>query len=190
MTDLASAVAGLSPDGGLRTGKVTRINPLEVNVAGGTVEGAGRLGPVAVGDTVSLMRTGDTWLVLGVVIPATAPNTSVPNYDPGEKVPWLLINGWTALAGYDVPHYRKDSNGWVHMGGVMLSGTIGSNIQAGLATASIYRPGTTQIFGTVGGSTNGSVRVDVPVSGGLYITGGSATQYVSLAGLYWRAGSS
>lgn len=72
MTDLAGAVAGLSPDSGIRVGKVTQVVPLKVNVGGGEVEEAGSLAYVAVGDSVAMIRQGQTWLVLGVVSPATA----------------------------------------------------------------------------------------------------------------------
>lgn len=78
MAELAAEVGNLAPDNGLRVGKVVQVVPLIVNVAGGMVEGAGSLASVAVGDSVSLMRQGQTWLVLGVVSPAAAQWGTLP----------------------------------------------------------------------------------------------------------------
>jgi hypothetical protein len=71
MTDLAGAVAGLPPDNSIRTAKVVRAQPLVLSVQGGIVDDAGSIARVNVGDTVACVRQGQTWLVLGVIQPAS-----------------------------------------------------------------------------------------------------------------------
>lgn len=72
MPDVAGAVAGMTPDNGIRVGTVKQVVPLVIDFNGGEVNGAGSLALVNVGDTVACMRQAQTWLVLGVVSPAAA----------------------------------------------------------------------------------------------------------------------
>lgn len=74
----------------------------------------------------------------------------------GGDLSWTNVstfaNGWSAYgAGYSTPAYRKDSNGVVHLKGLIQSGTIGSvafNLPAG------YRPPEHMLFACE--SSNGS----------------------------------
>lgn len=72
MTDIAGALRGQSPDNVIRTGTVRRATPLVLDIAGGSVTDAGSLALVNIGDTVACVRQGETWLVLGVITPASA----------------------------------------------------------------------------------------------------------------------
>lgn len=58
----------MPPDNGVRVGKVTQVNPLLVNLAGGIIP-AGILGSYSpvLDDRVILLRQDQTWLALGVV---------------------------------------------------------------------------------------------------------------------------
>lgn len=73
MADLSYAIIGRQPtDNAVRVGTVTSVNPLTVNVQGTIIKNAGSMAFVAVGDTVSIVRQDQTWLVMGVVSPASA----------------------------------------------------------------------------------------------------------------------
>jgi len=66
---LASSLgAALPPDGGMRVGVVESINPLTVNISGGSVP-AGIQGSYKpeVGDNVTVIREASTWLITGRV---------------------------------------------------------------------------------------------------------------------------
>lgn len=70
MADLEAAIADATQDDtGIRTGTVSAISPFTVSLQGGTVLNPGLLRSYipAVGDTVVLLRQGDSWLCLGNV---------------------------------------------------------------------------------------------------------------------------
>lgn len=70
MADLETAIsAATSDDTGVRTGTVSSISPLVISLQGGVVNNPGSLKSYipAVGDTVALLRQGDSWLCLGAV---------------------------------------------------------------------------------------------------------------------------
>lgn len=183
MTDLAGAIAGMPPGNGIRTGKVLSLNPLVLDVGGGRVEDAGRLVDVAVGDIVAVMRQGQTWLALGRVKAATEATSN------GPKLPITLTNGWTALAGasFEAPYCQKDALGFVHLGGHLLAGTVGAEIQISSALPAGYRSAKQRIWPAVGGPGYTLIRIDIRVDGTLRASNATAGQYVSLDGITYLA---
>lgn len=70
MPDLLDAIsAATNDDTGIRTGTIATLSPLTVSLQGGTVKSPGVLRSYspALGDTVILLRQGDSWLCLGSV---------------------------------------------------------------------------------------------------------------------------
>ena len=93
-------------------------------------------------------------------------------------------NGWVNYGVvYNNAGYFKDSNGVVHLRGLIRNGTIGSvifNLPAG------YRPVSRELFSTI--SINGYARVDVNTNGDvIHSSFNGANGWVSLDGLTFKA---
>lgn len=77
-----------------RTGTVTAVTSrgIDVNVAGGSVEGIAHLSSYnpAVGDTVYLTRYQDSWIVQGRPV---GPGTATDNASPGTGIGSTLLDG-------------------------------------------------------------------------------------------------
>lgn len=90
--NLAQAISGaMPPDNGLRIAKVKSTSPLTVSVQGVEIQ-SGLLANYypRVGDVVAVFREGDTWLVLGRVIP------------PGQAGPKRATSGLTVASGFSL----------------------------------------------------------------------------------------
>lgn len=106
----------------------------------------------------------------------------INNEDTAWHFPTLL-NGWLNYGGaFATAAYRKDASNYVHVKGLIKSGTIGAaafNLPAG------YRPGGQVLYGTISNNVIG--RVDVGTNGDLNITSPSSAAWVSLEGLTFLA---
>ena len=91
-------------------------------------------------------------------------------------------NSWVAWgAGEAVPGYWKDPFGFVHLKGVIKSGTVGNTA---FTLPPGYRPPEKQTFATI---SNGAIgRVDITTSGQVQPVTPSSNVYVSLNGLHFR----
>lgn len=91
-----------------------------------------------------------------------------------------LVNSWINYgAPYDVAGYRKDSFGFVHLKGLIKSGTATAGTVLFTLPAG-YRPGATGLFDA---QSNGSLgRVDVNSSGQVTIQVGT-NAWISLNGI-------
>lgn len=95
---------------------------------------------------------------------------------------FTLLNNWVEYNNnYNSPGYRIDSNGFVHLKGVVKGGTVGTVI-CSLPTG--YRPKKTNIFPVV--SNNDIGRIDVEESGNVKLVFGSGV-FVSLDGITFEA---
>ena len=91
-------------------------------------------------------------------------------------------NGWTNYGGgYNLAGFLLDANGFIHLRGLIKSGTIG---QAAFTIPPGFRPEYDQLFGTVSNSAIG--RVDV-TRAGLVIPSVGSNAWISLDGLIFRA---
>lgn len=109
--------------------------------------------------------------------------TKEPNYrkvggagNPAFENSWVNYgSGWGEAAMW------RDPLGFVHLRGLIKSGTVGT--QAFLLPPG-FRPGTNETFPTI---SNGAVgRVDVLTDGQVEPVSPSNNTYVSLAGIYFR----
>lgn len=94
-----------------------------------------------------------------------------------------FTNSWVNYgSGFNDAGYYKDALGFVHLKGLIKSGTVGSSaftLPVGL------RPQATELLGTV---SNGAVgRVDIATSGTVTPTSPSNNTWVALDGLTFRA---
>lgn len=110
-SDLAGAIAGMGEGNSLRTGKVTAVRPLKVNVGGGEVLDAGTLASVKVGDTVSCLRQGQTWLVLGVVQAASA--TDLQKFNGSVDIAGSAVFSAPPSAGSNIVKFNHGYGIWV-----------------------------------------------------------------------------
>lgn len=98
-----------------------------------------------------------------------------------------FTNSWVDYnTGFANAAYRKDAQGYVHLRGLIKSGTIGTaafNLPAG------YRPAagtnSTLVFGTL--SSSGAGRVDVTSAGDVNVLAPSANAWTSLEGITFKA---
>lgn len=92
-------------------------------------------------------------------------------------------NSWVAWgAGEAVPAYWKDPLGFIHLKGVIKSGTVGNTA---FTLPPGYRPQEKMTFSTI---SNGALgRVDVTTGGAVQPVTPSNTAYVVLNGMYFRA---
>ena len=99
---------------------------------------------------------------------------------------WVAVtheNSWADLAGYQGAEYSKDADGFVHIRGVVDSGTVGSG--TGIFTLPLgFRPALKEIFAVDSVSAHG--RVDVDIDGTVDVIVGTNT-YVSLSGITFAA---
>lgn len=81
-----------------------------------------------------------------------------------------LTNSWVTFGGsYPTPGYRKDSNGIVHLRGVIKSGTNGTSA---LTLPTGYRPAFKCSFPAL--NTNAGSQVDVNTDGTVVVSGSTA----------------
>jgi hypothetical protein len=105
--------------------------------------------------------------------------------DAGWTAP-TFQNSWVNYAGgvYSPAGYRKDGAGFVHLRGLVSTGTVGSGVA--IFTLPVgYRPAYQSLFVTISNSL--IARVDVQADGKVCLTSGSAT-WASLEGITFFAG--
>lgn len=112
-----------------------------------------------------------------------------PNPTIGEPTNWAepaLENGWANFgAGFGTAAYRKDGLGYIHLRGLIKSGTASIGTQL-LSLPAGFRPGSHLMFSCTDGNDNGR-RVDVE-SGGVVRLGTSVNNiYLSLSGISFKA---
>jgi len=107
----------------------------------------------------------------------------IDDYIPQEE--WFaptLLNSWINYGGdFEVAGYMKDNHGFVHLKGVVKSGTIDKAI---FTLPDGYRPYKQEIFHIISNDALG--RVDIKADGNVYVEVGNNT-YVSLSGIIFRA---
>lgn len=127
------------------------------------------------------MKDGNTELVLALQNIALAIQGSL---DTSWQTP-SLQNGWLEYSGgFQQSGYMIDKNGFVHLRGLIKSGTIGATI---FTLPVGYRPATTLIFAAVNSSSVG--RVDVASSGTVTLSASYAAgnAFLSLDGITFMA---
>lgn len=108
--------------------------------------------------------------------------TKEPNFrkvgDTGQPA---FANSWVNFGTTDAPAaFWRDPMGWVHLRGLIKSGTIG-NVAFTLPPG--FRPPLREVFAVL---SNGAIgRVDVQADGQVIPAAGNNT-YVSLAGIHFR----
>jgi len=107
--------------------------------------------------------------------------------NPDAWIDFPLANGWAWDGGtYQYPQYRRDAQGVVHLTGLANATSKTSNV-IGVMPAG-YRPAENRVFVTVSGSSAGTVaRIDVGSNGNVTYFPGSATGWVTLSGISFRA---
>jgi phage minor structural protein len=103
--------------------------------------------------------------------------------DRGWIAPTLL-NGWVNYgSGYEAAGYYKDALGFIHLKGLIKSGTMGT---AAFNLPSGYRPSYRKMF--IVPTSGGAGRVDIDPSGDVIVMtyGSSANGYVSLDGIIFN----
>jgi hypothetical protein len=96
-------------------------------------------------------------------------------------------NGWSVFGSmYQPPGYTKDRYGVVHLRGLVQATGKTSNVITTLPAG--YRPSATLVFNAIGGSGNGTQsRIDITSSGAVTWISGSATGFLSLNQISFRA---
>lgn len=99
---------------------------------------------------------------------------------------WVAVtheNSWADYSGYQGAEYCKDANGFVHIRGLVDSGTVGSG--TGVFTLPLgFRPAAKELFVTI---SNGALgRIDIDTDGTVDVITGNNT-YVSLSGITFAA---
>lgn len=89
------------------------------------------------------------------------------------------VNNWSGL------QYYKDHHGFVHLNGLMKSGSSATAVMATLPEG--YRPETYTMFPTYS-AAGGAARVDVRSDGVILASQNGSTTYTSLAGINFYAG--
>jgi hypothetical protein len=97
-----------------------------------------------------------------------------------------LLNSWVNLdvSLYNSAGYMKDTNGFVHLKGLIMSGTIGYNTPA-FTLPSGYRPNRTSLFAIESNDLFGACRVHA--NGDVCITAPSSNTWACLDGITFRA---
>lgn len=91
-------------------------------------------------------------------------------------------NSWVNFgAGWQVAGFWRDAFGWVHLRGLIKSGTVGSNA---FTLPPGYRPKLSEAFGVDSNSAYG--RVEVLADGSVIPKTPSNNAYVSLSGIKFR----
>jgi hypothetical protein len=133
----------------------------------------------SVGDAV-LVNVDDQkqlWVVTGTTHTTEINGTPVPLSSSAWRTP-TLINSWVNLGGgYETAAYLKDPIGFVHLKGVIRSGTPGS---AAFVLPAGYRPGA-----TTDNAVDASAVIQIGSAGSVVITSGSAA--VALSGITFLA---
>jgi hypothetical protein len=103
---------------------------------------------------------------------------------------WVAVtftNSWVNYgSGYDTCGYYKDALGFVHLKGLVKSGSLGTSV---FTLPAGYRPATDKIFVTIGsndGSNHALGRVTVNDSGTVVVTL-AGTSFTSLEGITFKA---
>lgn len=136
---------------------------------------------------------GDTWIDSTTNRPNIRVNGNTwPLAQAQSDTGWIaptLLNSWVNYdtSAWQGAGYRLDAQGFVHLKGLVKSGTAGSNPIFTLPAG--YRPALRCIFSCTGNvTTEGWVRVDVLPNGQVLVTNpGGTYQYLSLDGLCWLA---
>jgi phage minor structural protein len=138
------------------------------------VSSGGTLGNTVV---LSLSQFSELYLPYGLYIDDSE---TIQTQNRGWIAPTLL-NGWVNFgSGYETAGYYKDALGFIHLKGVIKSGTMGA---AAFTLPVGYRPSYKKMF--IVPTAGGAGRVDVDTSGNVIVVNyGSATNgYVSLDGI-------
>ncbi len=124
-----------------------------------------------VGDRVLILNMGLSGANLLVIAPLT--------YATDWIVP-TLAGSWVTYDGtYNIEGYRKDAEGYVHLKGLVKSGT------GTIFTLPVgFRPSRRQLLGTI--SNNAIGRIDVTPTGTVSMSTG-VTNWISLDGLTFKA---
>lgn len=170
----------------LRRAVVTAVDTAQVTctiqLAGDPLNVAGvpYLIAPAVNDVVTVMQSGPSLLVLGTN--GGAGQATAPAAGDADWIAATYQNGWTTYGGEYAPAgYRKDAEGWVHLRGLVKSGTMGAAIFT-LPTG--YLPAYRYLYVAI---SNGAIgRVDVPTNGQVLAVGGS-NAWISLDGMSFHA---
>lgn len=112
---------------------------------------------------------------------------------PGGDTAWTaptLLNSWANFGSvFNPAGYRKDSNGFVHLRGLIKNGTTTAGTPI-FALPAGYRPAFTNIFSTVSNDLFGEVRVGGAGDStgyNLYCSGPVSNVWLSLDGLSYLA---
>lgn len=94
-----------------------------------------------------------------------------------------LLNGWVNFGGYQPVTYFKDELGWVHLTGLVKSGTMATAI---FTLPVGYRPALERRFATVSNATSTPSAINIGSDGGVVASLGGNTWF-SLEGFSFKA---
>lgn len=96
-----------------------------------------------------------------------------------------FLNGWTNYgSGYNNAGFMKDSDGFVHLKGLIRNGTVG---QTAFILPVGYRPSSRPLIGTITSSLNVG-RIDIQTSGAVTMQNGSSS-WISLDNIRFYVGN-
>lgn len=96
--------------------------------------------------------------------------------------PAVYLNGWVDFSiSYYGASYFKDANGFVHLRGLLKSGTMAASA---FSLPAGYRPGNNTVYCVI--SNNAIGRVDVQANGDVLMAAGS-NLWISLDGITFKA---
>jgi hypothetical protein len=104
-----------------------------------------------------------------------------------HSIPWVaptLTNGWLNYGTYAVAGYHRDKNGYVHLKGLLKSGT---NTTTAFTLPAGYRPAERRLFAAMcnAGASQIMGYVDILTDGQVVLSGG--TTWFAIDGITFRA---
>jgi hypothetical protein len=135
------------------------------------------------GDVVYCIRVGTDTFVLGSLNPKNKPDIWHEVGSSGEPA---LQNSWVWWGSiYETPAFWKQSDGWVHLKGLVKNGSSATAVIFTLPVG--YRPKIEQYFGVM--SNGGSAVVVVRTTGAVECFIGGNTAYICLDGIMFPSES-
>ena len=98
----------------------------------------------------------------------------------------VLENSWVRFStSYQIPSYAKDSDGFVHLRGLIKSGTSATADITSLP--SLFRPNESELHASI--ANNAICTIAIASDGDVWASNGGSTAWTSLEGIIFYAGS-
>ena len=118
-----------------------------------------------------------------LILRDTVQLTNQPNFRKvGETGQPAFANSWANYgAGWGDAAFWKDPFGWVHLRGLIKTGTVPSAV---FTLPPGFRPGVNELFAVVSNGTLG--RVDAQTDGQIVVQSPSSNVWLTLSGIHFR----